>query len=846
MDRVRKLVETIYLTHNYVYSSVDLKGAKPYEEIKTYDKAEQKKLVEELFVVFSELSIKKAKNPGPYDSDNYTDYAPSLILPIIAGILRRNLNYTELEWADLCEKISDYRNKVKTLAPYYRDISRLPLTYFVKQLEYRVKKQPLSEEMKVYVKDLLVWDEFKGSIQKGYYGSDLNKVAAKLKLLVSDGKKNETFELKSEDIGTEVNEIVYSIKENRSEYNKVFNLSSEVSGSKPTEKFKKALNLSLELIGLSNFRKVVHDLLNVALTFPVAIETHTHEWGGEVHTSQSGTYLCSPSQNFIKGLVWACNRFSDKETISILSRLAEKCYSKIPNKGPAAASVGNACVNILGNMKGKDGLGALSRLKLKVRQNNVKSSIDKLLLEGAKKYNVSVEELKEMAVPNFGLENGGKIVAFDDYALDLSVAGSKIEQRWVKPDGNPMKSVPSKIKNTPALKNKLQVLRKELKELQKVFSAQRQRIDNQFILDRTWEFPSFQKYYLDHGLVSAIAAKLIWTFIKGKQKEDAVYIENEWRGLDNQTLAWIDDSTQVKLWHPVFASEETIVGWRRRIMELQWKQPIKQAYREIYLLTDAEVKTKTYSNRMAAHILKQHQFNSLAKIRDWKYSLMGWYDDGIHNTICSKYLPEHKITAQYWIDELPDDESYNDAGIWQYVATDQVKFCDEKEEVMDLVDVPKIIFSEIMRDVDLFVGVASVGNDPNWMDNNGERENYRNYWESYSFGDLTEIAKTRKEVLQGLLPRLKKIRDKARIEGKFLIVKGTVRTYKIHIGSGNILMEPNDQYLCIVPSRSADKSTSKLFIPFEGDRGLSIVLSKAFLLAEDNKIQDETILSQIH
>ena len=100
-------------------------------------------------------------------------------------------------------------------------------------------------------------------------------------------------------------------------------------------------------------------------------------------------------------------------------------------------------------------------------------------------------------------------------------------------------------------------------------------------------------------------------------------------------------------------------------------------------------------------------------------------------------------------------------------------------------------------------------------------------------------------ILERLLPRLKKIRDKSEIDGKFLRVKGSFRTYKIHIGSGNILMEPNDQYLCIVPSRSSSSPTDKLFIPFEGDRGLSIVLSKAFMLAEDEKITDSTITSQI-
>jgi hypothetical protein len=36
-----------------------------------------------------------------------------------------------------------------------------------------------------------------------------------------------------------------------------------------------------------------------------------------------------------------------------------------------------------------------------------------------------------------------------------------------------------------------------------------------------------------------------------------------------------------------------------------------------------------------------------------------------------------------------------------------------------------------------------------------------------------------------------------------------------------------------------------VFLPFEGDATLSIILSKAFLLAQDTKITDPTILRQI-
>jgi hypothetical protein len=149
-----------------------------------------------------------------------------------------------------------------------------------------------------------------------------------------------------------------------------------------------------------------------------------------------------------------------------------------------------------------------------------------------------------------------------------------------------------------------------------------------------------------------------------------------------------------------------------------------------------------------------------------------------------------------------------------------------------------------MRDVDLFVGVASVGNDPTWADGAHEGRNV-GYWQNYSFGDLSETAKTRRQVLERLIPRLK-IAGRCEVRERFLVVRGDVRTYKIHLGSGNILMEPDDQYLCIVQSRGAGATLDgKVFLPFEGDGTLALILSKAFLLAADREIKDPTIISQI-
>lgn len=163
-------------------------------------------------------------------------------------------------------------------------------------------------------------------------------------------------------------------------------------------------------------------------------------------------------------------------------------------------------------------------------------------------------------------------------------------------------------------------------------------------------------------------------------------------------------------------------------------------------------------------------------------------------------------------------------------------------EPLPLTAIPPLVLSEVLRDVDLFVGVASVGNDPTWQDG-GPGGRFQDYWTSYGFGELTETAQTRRTLLDRLIPRLA-IADRCSLEGRFLHVKGERHTYRIHLGSGNILMSPNDQYLCIVP-KPAPGGLQPGRLPFEGDRMLAVILSKAMLLADDMRITDPTILSQL-
>jgi hypothetical protein len=86
---------------------------------------------------------------------------------------------------------------------------------------------------------------------------------------------------------------------------------------------------------------------------------------------------------------------------------------------------------------------------------------------------------------------------------------------------------------------------------------------------------------------------------------------------------------------------------------------------------------------------------------------------------------------------------------------------------------------------------------------------------------LNTASENRRAVLESLLPKLA-IRDRCRLDGRFLVVRGDLHEYRIHIGSGNVLIEPGSRYLCIV--HGAGDTAASLPLPFEGDRILGLIL----------------------
>src|SRR5690606_26091125 len=138
--------------------------------------------------------------------------------------------------------------------------------------------------------------------------------------------------------------------------------------------------------------------------------------------------------------------------------------------------------------------------------------------------------------------------------------------------------------------------------------------------------------------------------------------------------------------------------------------PIKQAHREVYALTGEESRAKTRSSRFAGHILRQSQFRALCRERRWAYDLRGAWDPSDDPR---RAVPHHDLAIRLEIDIDEDETGGPDAlGVYTHVLTGQITFRNGKGRLMNLADVPPMVFSELLRDVDLFVSVASVANDP--------------------------------------------------------------------------------------------------------------------------------------
>jgi Domain of unknown function (DUF4132) len=565
----------------------------------------------------------------------------------------------------------------------------------------------------------------------------------------------------------------------------------------------------------------------------------------------------------LRGLIYLASAWDPVVTGPMLADFALRhCYQSAPNGGIRDEKPGNACLWALSHMPNGAGVPWMARIWARVKYPKFRARIDAALNEAAAACGMSRGELDELCMPGHGLDAAGKVaLEAGGGTASLTVRGRKVGIEWRSEAGKPVRAPTAAMK---ADKAGLQAAKTLAKEIETDLATGMIRLQRLYLEDRFWPAEIWRQRYLDHPLLGTLARLLIWHVDGPNGRVAALWVDG---GLRDDAGAPVDDAgAQIRLWHPIDEAPEAVLAWRERLAALQIVQPFAQAWREIYRVTDAELATATYSNRWAGHILKQHQFMSLARLQGWTVTHRMWVD-ARNNEPAHLVVPAHDIVADYWVEGAgnPDDPEVLESNAYVYISTDRLTFSriasgaaakdsahgPPRSDTIPIADVPPVVFSEVMRHCDLFTAIASIASDPAWYDRGRGaahpdqwHRDAMQYWERESTVALREAARVRHALLEAIVPRLS-IAGQCSFDDRTLVVRGKLQTYRIHIGSAAVTILPLMRHLCIVPVSAEGWEDGRIYLPFEGDRTLSVILSKAVLLAADDKITDPMILRQL-
>ena len=252
-------------------------------------------------------------------------------------------------------------------------------------------------------------------------------------------------------------------------------------------------------------------------------------------------------------------------------------------------------------------------------------------------------------------------------------------------------------------------------------------------------------------------------------------------------------------------------SWQDHFFKLQQeqgvRQPFRQVFRELYIKLDEELDQK-YSRMFAGYQIQPGKTIGALKGRRW----IADAENGLTKVF---YKDNIMVTMQ----ALADWFSPSDI---EPPTLEFVTFFNRKTfEELSISEIPEIVYSEAMRDVDLAVSVAHAGGvDPE---------------ASHSTIEMRKVIAECNIELFAL--------NNVVVKGSHIFISGTLGEYTVHLGSGVVHMQGVHQ-LHVMPVHSQHRG--RIFLPFlDEDPKTAEIITKMILFANDKKIKDPYILEQM-
>ena len=295
---------------------------------------------------------------------------------------------------------------------------------FFKNVESHVKTKGMSDPLKETLKQVI---EIKTDNQ--YHEQGFSKIKIRARELwtahFSDGEIVLPFLLdKKDSFGEKVNSDIKKLDfEIQRKWYKVFQLSATASAGKPSKKF---LSKATTLINNLGEKEFIEKMDEWILFLNQMEMTKKSDWY---------SYFLN-AQNIIvaKGFMWFLSTLETTKIDVGLEKLAIKCFKKLPGVGQASGALGNACIYNMSSRNSLAGVAMLNRVRSRVAQRNTKGLIGKYISSTAEELKISVADLEDFSIQDFGLTAGVREFHFNDYIAKLTlVSFGKTKTEWIKP-----------------------------------------------------------------------------------------------------------------------------------------------------------------------------------------------------------------------------------------------------------------------------------------------------------------------------------------------------------------------------------------------------------------------------
>ena len=364
--------------------------------------------------------------------------------------------------------------------------------------------------------------------------------------------------------------------------------------------------------------------------------------------------------------------------------------------------------------------------------------------------------------------------------------------------GKELKSLPTKLKKDKYIE--------DIKEVHKNLKEQYRR-SRKMLEEAMEDGTEFYGYEIENLMTNPVIAPILKSLVFKMGNNLGYYVDKKLKSVKKKSVAVKDDSS-LKIAHcfDLFESGDWS-AYQKDIFDRELKQPFKQVFRELYVKTVDE-KGRDKSLRYAGHQVQPSKTVALLKTRRWIID----GQEGLEKV----YYKENIIAKIFALADW-----FSPADI-EAPTLEEVQFFDRKTFKPILIDeVPDLVFTEIMRDIDLVVSVAHIGDvDPE---------------ASHSTIEM------RKAIVE-FNCKLFKLKNVTFTENHALI-KGERAEYSIHLGSG-LIHQKAGSAINVLPVHSQHRG--RVFLPFiDDDPKTAEIMAKVILFAQDEKIKDVFILEQI-